>query len=209
MHVTANVSPSPCAQRIRYHVPATREAKYSRLRIIYLGAILGLDDIPAQIGRVVQFSVRNKTSFVLSYVTAVFAIGFAADLIYSFVYTAITNSKDAHYGTAAWLVLGFSAFGILLIAGLCAGLQAWKNVRPFSGKKYGVAIAPFDVFSIDPDVLGTPSKKQGLENAVAQFFSAVLARLREKAWYDDFEFRSLPPFVRVAIKPKRTLDVRL
>ncbi len=32
--------------------------------------IEGLDDIPAQIGRVVRFSVRSTTSFVLSFVTA-------------------------------------------------------------------------------------------------------------------------------------------
>jgi hypothetical protein len=158
---------------------------------------MGIDDVPAQIGRVIRFSVRSKSSFIWSFVTAAFVIGFAADLLYGFAYIRIYNVKDAVYTRAALAALGAISLGIPMIAGLYAGIGAWRATRPFKPGRFGVAIAPFMVHSIDPEVLGTPSKKQGLEDAIAQFFNALRARLGEQAWYADFAFRSLPPFVRV------------
>ena len=159
---------------------------------------MGIDDIPSQIGRVVRFSVRSKSSFILSFITAAFVLGFAADLLYSFAYTRIYNVKDAYYGRPAWALILTAAFGIPLLAGLITAMRAWRDVRPFKPGKYGIAIAPFTVHSIDPDVLGTPSKMQGLQDVVAQFFDALRGPLAERLWYDDFAFRTLPPFVRVA-----------
>ena len=158
---------------------------------------MGIDDIPAQVGRVIRFSVRSPSSFLLSLFTSVFVIGLATDLVYGFLYTRIYNVKDAVYTPRAWLVLSLIALGLPMASGLYAVVAAYRKLRPFGSEKYGVAIAPFDVFSLDPDVLGTPSKRQALEEVIPQFFNAMLARFRESEWYNLLEFRYLPPFARV------------
>jgi hypothetical protein len=160
-------------------------------------APLGVDDIPAQVGRVIRFSVRSPSSFFLSLVTSMFVVGFAADLFYGFLYTRIYNVKDASYTPFAWVFLSLLALGLPLLSGLYALASAYRKLWPFGAAKYGVAITPFDVFSLDPDVLGTPSKKQALEEVIPQFFNAMLARFHESEWYNWLEFRYLPPFVRI------------
>jgi hypothetical protein len=85
-----------------------------------------------------------------------------------------------------------------IIAGVAAYVGSWNLQRPFDPKKCGVAIAPSEVFSLDPDVLGTPSKIQALQDVMHQFFTATEHLLMEKPWFQLFEFRFLPSSVRVS-----------
>jgi hypothetical protein len=79
---------------------------------------------------------------------------------------------------------------------------------------FGIAIAPFDVCSLDPDTLGTSAKLQALDVVTKQFFSAVQRIISEEDWSKDFEFRFLPANVQIhrkkdAIARTKSLDATM
>src|ERR1700730_14484786 len=158
---------------------------------------MGITDIPGQIVTALKYSVRSPGAFVLSLISAVVVLGVAFDLLYGFFYTRLYQVKDPHYGDGFWLGLCiFGAMVPLAWAGITLA-AAWLKLRRFPPDKFGIAIAPFDVFSIDPDTLGTATKLASLDEAMRQFFNAAKRASAGEHWLDDFEFRFLPPYVRV------------
>ncbi len=162
--------------------------------------ILGLTDIPQQIATVLKYSLRSRTSFLSSLIGAIFVLGFAFDLLYGFFYTRVFNAKAIHYGHAFWIGLVAVALVVPLTVGLIRLILAERQLRPFPPGKHGVAIAPFDAVSLDPDTLGTASKLGALDAVMTQFFKAQQRIIEDEEWSKDFEFRFLPPFVQVQKK---------
>ena len=159
---------------------------------------MGIDDIPSQVARVLKYSTRTFGSFLLSLTIATFVVGFSIDLLYGFFYQRLTGEEHARYGQLYWMIFGCTTLLVPIIAGIAAYAASWKLQRRFDPQRYGVAIAPPEVFSLDPDVLGTPTKIQALQDVLKQFFDATKHLLMEKPWFQLFEFRFLPPSVRVS-----------
>jgi hypothetical protein len=66
-------------------------------------------DIPNQVGRSLKYSVRSRSSFLVSLISAFLVLGIAYDVVYGFFYTRILNAKDPFYGPLFWI-------GLLVIA---------------------------------------------------------------------------------------------
>ncbi|HMD01768.1 MAG TPA: hypothetical protein VKG44_02270 [Candidatus Baltobacteraceae bacterium] len=161
---------------------------------------MGITDIPDQIAKALKYSLRSRGSFIVSLVTAIVVLAVAYDLIYSFVFVRANDVKDVHYGPAYWL--GLAALALLLpaLAGAVAYARARALLQPFPRGKVGIAIAPFEVFSVAPETLGTANALQALDIVATQFFRLVQNTLSEYPWADGFEFRFLPPYVRVTTR---------
>ncbi|MBI4299844.1 MAG: hypothetical protein HY677_01820 [Chloroflexi bacterium] len=156
-----------------------------------------ITDIPSQIARAFKYSLRSKTSFLLSLLAAGLVLGVSFDLLYGFGYRRVFNTKDAHYGPTFWSSLLFVALVLPVASGLYSILRARAQTRPFQPGRYGIAIAPFEVFSLDPDTLGTSSKLQALDTVMNQFFTAANGIINQENWAQSFEFRFLPPNIRI------------
>ncbi len=192
------------AQLVRV-IPPVQESNWTRSRVLtsrqrgYTMA-MSIVDIPEQVGRVFKYSLRTKTSFVLSLFTAVLVLGFAWDLLYEFFYTRILGPRglghDA-YGPDYWVGLG--VFGAVLPLGYGAIqiVRAWLLTRPFTPDKFGIAIAPFKVLTLDPTFLGTANKLGTLDEAMQQYFTEAKKATDNEGWLDEFSLRFLPPYVRI------------
>jgi hypothetical protein len=157
-------------------------------------------DIPSSIAKALKYSLRSRASFLLSLLAAILVLGISFDLLYSFYYTRAFNIKDPYYGTFFWAGLTVAAVIFPLGIAVVGLLRARGQTRPFQGSKYGIAIAPFEVISLDPDTLGAASKLQALDVVMSQFFAAVQRIIGEEDWSKDFEFRFLPPYARILSK---------
>lgn len=114
--------------------------------------------MPERAARVFKYSLRSTRSFLLSPVTAAVVLGVSFDLIYGFFYTRILNVKDPRYGPFFWTAL----VATTLIAPLVYGAFEFQRARTlrnrrFSANVHGIVIAPFEVYSLDPETLGTAS----------------------------------------------------
>lgn len=173
-----------------------------------------ITDIPNQIALAFKYSLRSKASFLLSLLAAVLMLGISFDLLYSFFYTRVFNAKDTHYGPIFWAGLLFIAVIVPLAVGLYSVLHVRAQTRPFQPGKYGIAIAPFEVFSLDTETLGTSSKLQALDTVMNQFFMAANRIIKQDEWAKNFEFRVLPSNIRVlniqdAVTQRTSLDATL
>jgi hypothetical protein len=157
---------------------------------------MGLTDIPGQIATSLKYSLRSPRSFLLSLISAVVVLGVAFDLLYAFFYTRFYDAKDTHYGVAFWLGLCFFGAIVPLVGASITLVAAKLKFRRFPPDKFGIAIAPFEVTSIDPDTLGTATKLASLDEAMRQYFNAAKRACDAEHWLDDFEFRFLPAYVR-------------
>ena len=165
-------------------------------------------DIPERAARVFKYSLRSKRSFLLSLVTAALVLGISFDLLYGFFYTRVFNAKDPRYGPWFWTALVVVAVVAPLVYGAIEfrRARALRN-RPFPENIYGIVIAPFEVYSLDPDTLGTASKLQALSVVMDQFFTATRQIMGEEEWASLFEFRLLPTFARITQK-KEAADLK-
>jgi hypothetical protein len=158
---------------------------------------MGITDIPDQIAKAVKYSLRSPGRFAISLVTAVVVFGIGYDLIYGFIYVRLYDVKDVRYG-------GFYGWGLLAVAlvlpatiGIVAYLRAHRQARPFESSAIGVAIAPFEVFCVAPETLGTASMLQALDIVGTEFISVVENTLIDYEWAKELEFRFLPQYMRV------------
>jgi len=161
---------------------------------------MGITDIPDQIAKAIKYSLRSPSSFAVSLVTAMVVFGIAYDLAYSFAYIRILDVKDAKYGPVYGWGLLIVAVAIPVALGLLAYLRARHRARPFDPAVLGIAFAPFEVFSVAPETLGTASLLQALDIVGTQFISVVENNLNEYGWAKEFEFRFLPQYMRIKTK---------
>ena len=173
-----------------------------------------LFDIPDQIANGLKYSVRSWRSFLLSLAGAVLVLGISYDLLYSFFYTRIYNTKDARYDRLFWWSLILVAVVVPIVFAALRLISSAFQMRKFRGNTFGVAIAPFEVFSLDPGTLGAASKLQALDEVMNQFFVASQRLLTQEDWTKDFEFRILPPYARIltmsdALKQRESIGATL
>ena len=157
-------------------------------------------DIPDQVGTVFKYSLSSRRSFILSIVAASIVLGAAFDVLYGFFYTRAFNVKDPHYGAAFWAALIVIAILVPIGQGVIRIAAARRSMEPFGEHVLGVAIAPFDVSSLDPDTISTAKKLAALDEAMRQYFGSAQRAVQGAHWMDDFEFRFLPPYVHVHSK---------
>jgi hypothetical protein len=158
---------------------------------------MDITDIPQQIKTSLKYSLRSTSSFLFSLLGAMLVCGTAFNLIYDFLYTHIYNRKESHYGAAFWIGLFTATIGLPAVYAIVSIIKARRQERPFPEGRYGIAIAPFHVVSLDPDTLGTSSKLRALDELMTQLFTAQKRFIDEEQWADRFEFRFLPPYVRI------------
>jgi hypothetical protein len=160
---------------------------------------MSIVDVPEQVAKVFKYSLRTKTNFVLSLLTASVVLGFSWDLLYEFFYTRILGQVAAH-GRYYWI--GLSVFGAVLPLsyGVVQIVKAWFATRPFISDKFGIAIAPFKVLTLDPTFLGTANKLGALDEAMQQYFMEAKKATDSEGWLDEFSLRFLPPYVRIENK---------
>jgi hypothetical protein len=161
---------------------------------------MSIVDIPEQVARVLKYSLRSKSSFIFSLLTASVVLGFAWTLLYEFFYTRVYGKAEAQYGTIFWIGLGVCGAFFPLVYGAVTITRAWLQTRPFETDKFGIAIAAFDVLSVDPDTLGTAGKLGALDEAMRQYFTVARRASRDAGWLDEFDLRFLPPYVRIETK---------
>jgi len=161
---------------------------------------MGITDIPDQIAKAFKYSLRSPGAFALSLVTAIVVFGFAYDLIYSFWYVRWHNVKDTQYRLPYFAGLVLVSLIIPLTIGGWAYLRARAQGRPFRADEIGIAIAPFDVFSVDPETLGTASTLHALDVVSTQFFRVVQNTLREYPMAQELKFRFLPQYTKITSK---------
>jgi hypothetical protein len=175
---------------------------------------MDINDIPQQIRTSLKYSLRSRSSFLFSLLGAMLVCGVAFNLLYDFLYSHIYNKKDSHYGPVFWIGLLTTCFGLPGIYAILSIVRARRLERPFAPGRFGIAIAPFNVVSLDPDTLGTSSKLRALDEIMTQLFTAQKRFIEEEQWSDRFEFRFLPPYVRIlgksdAEKRWRTMNALL
>jgi hypothetical protein len=134
---------------------------------------MDITDIPDQLGKAFKYSLRSPSSFFLSLLTAMVVFGFAYDLVYGFGYIRWHNVKDPQYGWPYFAGLVFVAILVPLTIGVTAYARARAKARPFRAGEIGIAIAPFEVFLVAPETLGTASMLQALDIVSTQFFRVV------------------------------------
>ncbi len=161
---------------------------------------MGITDLPEQITKALKYSLRSPSSFVVSLVGAMLVCAIAFDLLWSFAYVRWFDVKDAHYGHWYWLGVFMVAAVLPLSVAAVAVFRTLYRARPFGAGEIGIAIAPFEVFSVDPATLGTSSVLQALDIVGTQFFRVVENTMSEHAWAKDFRFRFLPPHLRIRNK---------
>jgi hypothetical protein len=161
---------------------------------------MGITDIPDQIAKAFKYSLRSPSAFCLSLITAIVVFGFAYDLVYSFWYVRWHNVKDTQYGWPYFVGLLLVSIIIPVTIGGSAYLRARGQQRPFGPEEIGIAIAPFDVFSVDPETLGTASTLHALDVVSTQFFRVVENTLREYPLAQELKFRFLPQFTKITSK---------
>ena len=126
--------------------------------------------------------------------------GVAYDLIYSFAYVRLYDVKDPRYGPLyGWGLLAL-ALGLPATIGIVASIGAWIQAFPFKSSDLGIAIAPFEVFSVAPETLGTSTMLQALDIVGTEFFRVVENTMNNHEWAKEFKFRFLPQYLRVKNK---------
>jgi len=158
---------------------------------------MDITDIPQQIRTSLKYSLRSRSSFLFSLLGAMLVCGVAFNVIYDFLYSHIYNKKDSHYGPVFWVGLLTACFILPAVYAILSIIRARRLERPFPPGRFGIAIAPFNVISLDPDTLGTSSKLRALDEIMTQLFTAQKRFIDEEQWSDRFEFRFLPPYVRI------------
>lgn len=175
---------------------------------------MGIADLPDQITKALKYSLRSPSSFLLSLLSAMLVFAIAYDLVWGFAYVRWFDVKDAHYGRGYWVGMAVVAFALPLLAAAVAVARTLYRGRAFGVGEIGIAIAPLEVFSVDPETLGTSSVMQALDIVGTQFFRVVENTLNEQDGAKDFKFRFLPPHVRIknqkaALKLRSKLDATL
>ncbi|HUB52429.1 MAG TPA: hypothetical protein VL986_09795 [Terracidiphilus sp.] len=157
-------------------------------------------DIPDQIAKAFKYSLRSPGAFALSLVTAISVFAVAYDLLYAFAFARIYNVKDPHYGLGYFVGLALVSLAFPLTIGARAYMRERARARPFGPHEIGIAIAPFDVISVDPETLGTASTLQALDAVSTQFFRVVQSTLSEFPEAQELKFRFLPQYTRIGNK---------
>jgi len=163
-----------------------------------------ITDIPAQVAIALKYSLRSPGSFMMSLIGAIVVLGIAFDLLYAFFYTRLYEVKDPHYGVVFWIGLCFFGAAVPLVCAIISLVSAKLKMRPFPHDKFGIAIAPFEVCSLDPDTLATSTKLACMDEAMRQYFDSTKRACEAEHWLDDFEFRFLPSYVRFRSKQDAT-----
>lgn len=158
---------------------------------------MGITDLPDQIAKALKYSLRSPSSFIVSLLSAMVVCAIAFDLVWGFAFVRWYDVKDAHYGWWYWVGMSIAALALPLSVGAVAVMRTLHRARAFAADEIGIAIAPFEVFSVDPETLGTSSVLQALDIVGTQFFRLVESTLNEYEWAQDFKFRFLPPHVRI------------
>jgi hypothetical protein len=161
---------------------------------------MDITDIPGQIAKAFKYSLRSSSTFLLSMVTALLAFGIGYDLLYGFWYIRRHNVKDPAYGTPYFIGLLVVSVLFPLTIGLIALFRARAQARPFKVARIGISIAPFEVFSVSPETLGTANVLQALDIVSTQFFRVVKNTLSEYEAAKELEFRFLPAFTKITSK---------
>ena len=168
---------------------------------------MDITDIPDQISKAFRYSLRSPSTFSLSFLTAVLVFGIGYDLLYSFWYTRWHNVKDPSYGAPYLAGLVLVALVAPLTIGVVAYLRARAQASSFKPGQIGIAIAPFEVFSVAPETLGTANVLQALDIVSTQFFRVVENTLSEYEAARELNFRFLPPYISIASK-QQALEYR-
>lgn len=158
---------------------------------------MGITDIPDQIAKAFKYSLRSPGAFCLSLITAIVVFGFAFDLTYSFWYVRWHNVKDPQYGWPYFAGLLLVSVVIPVTIGMSAFARARGQGQPFGAEEVGIAIAPFEVFSVDPETLGAASTLHALDVVSTQFFRVVQNTLREYPLAQELKFRFLPQYTKI------------
>lgn len=158
---------------------------------------MDITDIPDQIAKAFKYSLRSRSAFALSLVTAALVFGIGYDLLYGFWYTRWHNVKDAEYRWPYFAGLVLVAIVLPSASGLVACLRARAQAAPFKTGQIGIAIAPFQVFSVSPETLGTANVLQALDIVSTQFFLMVENTLSEFEAAKDLKFRFLPSYINI------------
>jgi hypothetical protein len=161
---------------------------------------MDITDIPDQISKAFKYSLRSRSTFAISLFTAIAVSGFAYDLLYGFCYIRWHNAKDPQYAWPYFAGLVFFALVVPSTIGVAAFLRARTQTRPFKAGQIGIAIAPFEVFSVAPETLGTANVLQALDIVGTQFFRVVQNTLSEFETATELEFRFLPQYTNITSK---------
>jgi hypothetical protein len=162
-----------------------------------MGSVVDIIDIPDQVAKALKYSLRSRSAFFTSLVTAMLVCGIAYDLVYAFWYVRFHNVKDAEFGWPYFV--GFLLLSIMVPLGIgaLAYFHSRAQLRPFKRGQIGIAIAPFEVFSVAPETLGTANVLHALDIVSTEFFRVVQSTLNEYEIARDFEFRFLPQYARI------------
>lgn len=159
-----------------------------------------LIDIPGALVAALKYSQRSRATFVLSIITSSLTLGLAFDLVYGFVIPRWFHVKDPSYGHFYWRAQIVVMAALPLLAATLAAVRARAKLKPFPRDRFGIAIAPFENFSVDVDTLGTATKLAALDGVISQFFAVSQLMLEQQPWGQAFELRRLPPYTRVHVK---------
>jgi hypothetical protein len=158
---------------------------------------MDIADIPNQIAKAFKYSLRSSGAFILSLITAFVVFAVAYDLIYGFWYVRWHNTEHANYGRLYFIGLLLVSVVLPLTIGAGAYLSARVRERPFKPEQIGIAIAPFDVISVDPEALGTASTLHAVDIVSTQFFRVVQSTLKDYPLAEDLKFRFLPQYRKI------------
>jgi hypothetical protein len=161
---------------------------------------MDIADIPNQIAKTFKYSLRSSGAFILSLITAFVVFAVAYDLIYGFWYARWYNTEHANYGRLYFIGLLLVSVVLPLTIGAGAYLRARASARPFKPEQIGIAIAPFDVISVDPETLGTANTLHSLDIVSTQFFRLVQSTLRDYPVAEELKFRFLPQYTKITNK---------
>ncbi len=166
-----------------------------------------IPDLLSGAAKALRYSTRSKGKFLLSLIGAILVLAVGYTALYDFLYPRIFNVEHSRYGLVFWA--GFLVVAVVLPLGngVAAILKVRAQSRPFPQGKFGIAIAPFEVMSLDPETLGTPASLEGLGRIAGQYFTSAERTLKAEEWSKDFAFRLLPESERI-VSSKQAEAVR-